>query len=236
MSSSKEFSDSSTEEYISDDSECLDFQEIETEERVNQELLSESSTADKESDSELQAYMDEPLADEEWLKNYRQQQEEKNRQEEVLKKRLAGETRTGDWCQCGNCSQELLKNISECYCCQELDGCVESMASDLVREGLPQGQNLSCITDHPGFKPVVLDKWSLRMAISRFNTKEKKTYKQTGSEERLMRAVAYRQFTRLVYGFLGKKRIPLPACAYTIIRRTYPLQDYEEITGFDLDH
>ena len=97
MSSCEEFSDSSTEEYISDDSECLDFQEIETEERVNQELLSESSTADKESDSELQAYMDEPLADEEWLKNYRQQQEEKNRQEEVLKKRLAGETRTGDW-------------------------------------------------------------------------------------------------------------------------------------------
>ena len=48
MSSSEEFSDSSTEGYLSDDSECLDFQEIETDERVNQELLSESSTADKE--------------------------------------------------------------------------------------------------------------------------------------------------------------------------------------------
>ena len=83
-------------------------------------------------------------------------------------------------CQCGNCSQELLKNISECYCCQELDGCVEAMASDLVLEALPEGQKISCITDHPGFKTVVLDKWSLRMAVSRFNTKEKKTYKQTG--------------------------------------------------------
>lgn len=220
MSSSEEFSDTSGEEYHSDDSECLDFEEIETEERVNRELLSESSTADKETDSELQAYMDEPLADEEWIKNYRQQQEEKNKQEEVLKKRLADKTRTGEWCQCGNCSQELLKNISECYCCQELDGCVEAMASDLVLEALPDGQKISCITDHPGFKTVVLDKWSLRMAVSRFNTKEKKTYKQTGSEERLMRAVAYRQFSWLVYGFLGKKRIPLPACAYTIIRRT----------------
>ena len=69
MSSSKEFPDSSTEEYLSDDSECLDFQEIETEQRENQELLSESSTANKESDRELQAYMDEPLTDEEWLKN-----------------------------------------------------------------------------------------------------------------------------------------------------------------------
>ena len=97
MSSSEEFSDTSGEEYHSDDSECLDFEEIETEERVNQELLSESSTADKETDNELQAYMDEPLADEEWIKNYRQQQEEKNKQEEVLKKRLADKTRTGEW-------------------------------------------------------------------------------------------------------------------------------------------
>ena len=51
-------------------------------------------------------------------------------------------------------------------------------------EALPEGQKLSCITDHPGFKTVVLGKWSLRMAVSRFNTQEKKTYKQTGSEER----------------------------------------------------
>ena len=41
--------------------------------------------------------MDEPLADGEWLRNYRQQQEEKSKQEEVLKKRQADETRTGDW-------------------------------------------------------------------------------------------------------------------------------------------
>ena len=97
MSSSEEISDTSGEEYLSDDSECLDFEEIETEERVNQELLSESSTADKETDSELQAYMDEPLADEEWIKNYRQQQEEKKKQEELLKKQLADKTRTGEW-------------------------------------------------------------------------------------------------------------------------------------------
>lgn len=168
VSSSEEFSTSSTKGCRSDDSECLDFQEIETEEWANQELPSESSTSDKETDSELEAYTDEPLADEEWLKNYRLQQEEKSKQEEVLKKQLADETRTCDWCQCGNCSQELLRNISECYCGQEMDGCVESTASDLVQEALPESQNL------PGFKPVVLDIWSLRMAVSRFNTKEKK--------------------------------------------------------------
>ena len=48
MSSSEEFSDTSSDEYLSDDSECLDFEEIETEEQVNHEPLSESSTADKE--------------------------------------------------------------------------------------------------------------------------------------------------------------------------------------------
>ena len=63
----------------------------------NQEFLSESSTADKETDSELPADMDAPLAAEEWIKNYRQQQEEKNKQEEVLKKPLADKTRTGEW-------------------------------------------------------------------------------------------------------------------------------------------
>ena len=47
MSSSEELSDTSGEEYLLDNSECLDFEEIEMEERVNQELLSESSTADK---------------------------------------------------------------------------------------------------------------------------------------------------------------------------------------------
>ena len=37
MFSSEEFSDTSSEEYLSNDSECLDFEEIETEERVTQE-------------------------------------------------------------------------------------------------------------------------------------------------------------------------------------------------------
>ena len=59
MSSSEEFSNTSSEEYLSDDSECLDFEEVETEERVIQELLLENSIADKETDSELQAYMEE---------------------------------------------------------------------------------------------------------------------------------------------------------------------------------
>ena len=58
--------------------------------------LSERSTTDKETDSELQAHMDEPLADEEWLKIIDNNKKKKSKQEEGLKKRQADETRTGD--------------------------------------------------------------------------------------------------------------------------------------------
>ena len=35
--------------------------------------------------------------------------------------------------------------------------------------------------------------------------------------------------------FLGKKRIPLPACAYTSIRKQFPLNADENYTGFELE-
>lgn len=44
---------------------------------------------DKETESGLKAYMDEPLAEEEWLKNYTQE-------EKTSKKRPEDETRTGE--------------------------------------------------------------------------------------------------------------------------------------------
>lgn len=52
---------------------------------------------------------------------------------------------------------------------------------------------------------------------------------------RYLRSVAYREFSRLVYGYLGKKRIPLPACTYTAIRKAFPVQDDETLTGFEVE-
>ena len=49
-----------------------------------------------------------------------------------------------------------------------------------------------------------------------------------------MRSVAYRQFVRLVYEYVGaSRRIPLPNCVYNSIRETLPSVDntyrgYEE--------
>ena len=49
-----------------------------------------------------------------------------------------------------------------------------------------------------------------------------------------LRSVAYREFTRLVYGRIGNKRIPLPACAYSAIRKQFPISKDENFAGFDL--
>ena len=87
-------------------------------------------------------------------------------------------------CKCGNCSIESLQNVSECYCCSELEGCSESMESDLVLQDIPLDVKLTCITEHPGFNPVCLQKWSLRLASWKYKTKSKQRYKQTGTEER----------------------------------------------------
>ena len=78
-------------------------------------------------------------------------------------------------CKRGNCSNILLANISECYCCSEVEGCLESMKSDLVLEDLAADVTLKCITEHPGSNPVCLQKWNLRLATAKFTTKGKFT-------------------------------------------------------------
>ena len=95
-------------------------------------------------------------------------------------------------CVCGNCSVFLLQNIRECYCCTELEGCGESLETDLVQQDFPLITSLKCITDHRSFNPVCLQKWSLRMAACKFKTKEKQQYRQKGSEERLVVRVSIR--------------------------------------------
>ena len=98
-------------------------------------------------------------------------------------------------CTCGNCSLELARNISECYCCKEIEGCCEALSSEIVRDELEEGQELQCVTEHPGFRPVCLEKWSLRLASGKYRTKAKQAYKKAGSEERC--GVSFVYFTSL---------------------------------------
>ena len=48
---------------------------------------------------------------------------------------------------------------------------------------------------------------------------------------RFLRSIAYREFSQLVHGYLGNRRIPLPACAYHAIRKTF-LSEQEALTGY----
>ncbi|CAB3989359.1 Hypothetical predicted protein [Paramuricea clavata] len=89
-----------------------------------------------------------------------------------------------------------------------------------------------CITQHPGFNCFCLQKWSLKMSADGYKTKSKARYRQLEGENRFLRSVSYRGFTRMVYRFLGNKRIPLPACAYMAIRKTFPVSEKEEFTGY----
>jgi len=52
---------------------------------------------------------------------------------------------------------------------------------------------------------------------------------------RYLQSVAYREFLRLLYWYLGKKGILLPACAYTAIRKAFPVQDDETLTAFEVE-
>ena len=39
----------------------------------------------------------------------------------------------------------------------------------------------------------------------------------------------------MVYGILGNRRVPLPACAYHEIRTKFPATTDESFTGFEMD-
>ena len=79
-----------------------------------------------------------------------------------------------------------IQNISECDCCQQLEGCVESLNSELVLQNLAADEQklLKCITAQHGFNAVCLQKWSLRLAADKYRTKGKQKYRQTGFEEK----------------------------------------------------
>ena len=69
-------------------------------------------------------------------------------------------------CKCGNCHLDLLQNANECQCCQEIDGCKESLNSELVLCEVNSTPN--CVILHPGFYPVCLNRWSLRSAAAKY--------------------------------------------------------------------
>ncbi|XP_006811377.1 uncharacterized protein LOC102801802 [Saccoglossus kowalevskii] len=121
---------------------------------------------------------------------------------------LVDRLNTTEWCQCYRC--HVMPSVEECRCCYEI------MQVKAVCDEVP---NTACITGHPGFKPVCLDKYVLLTAYHVY-----RPYHGTipESSERY-RYVAYRQLVRWCWGYLGKDvRVPLPSCAVHFIRETFP--------------
>ncbi|XP_065068882.1 uncharacterized protein LOC135694120 [Rhopilema esculentum] len=174
-------------------------------------------------------YMDEPLADDEWIKNYNRERREEEQQIEKLNRRLNGTEPLATWCKCGNCRVEHLENPKECQCCREVENCKIALHDPRVVQQL--GVTPQCFIEHPGFSPVFLNEWTLQIMADQFKTSKRTRYKNLGSEKRFMRSVAYRSASRLIHGKLGKTRLPLPACVYNIIRETFQIPS-ETLTGF----
>lgn len=84
-------------------------------------------------------------------------------------------------CSCGNCQVALLQNAYEAKCCREIEKCVEACerAEVLIDTG---GKAPLCVTQHPGFRPVCLEKWSLKQSASKYKTRDQIRCTQTGKE------------------------------------------------------
>ena len=75
------------------------------------------------------------------------------------------------------------------------------------------------ISAHPWWvKFVFVYTPTVHWYISKFTS-----FSPTGSQ--FIPAVAYKQFTRLVHGYMGGKQFPLPSCAYAAIQEKFKSDD-----------
>ncbi len=140
-------------------------------------------------------------------------------------------------CQCDNCT--VMDREEECICCQEINAIIttcKSLPNDgpmFVNEAIP-----TCITQHPGFKSVCLNKWVLKTAWFQYKQQYADAYE--GPEHKQLRHIAYRQLVRWCWGFLGKDiRVVMPSCAVMCIRAHFPppgLEDDFIFEGFHFSH
>jgi hypothetical protein len=210
-------------EYVTDDSE--------------NESMSESMSCSSSSDQDnseivedvlagsYQPYAHEPLAE----------TSDEDEQEEVdvdgiplqeIEDRYEGIQTIENWCCCGHCDARLLFGPREYRCCHEID------AANVFKS--EPTEPVQCVTEHPDFNAVVLHPRVLQVAANGLRTRQGKRYKQLGSDENsYLRAIAYRLFISMVFGFMGfDNSRPLPACAYTTIRTRFPKAKNTEYTGY----
>jgi hypothetical protein len=109
-------------------------------------------------------------------------------------------------CKCGHCVITHIQNTHEAWCCQEMESCRKVLKDDLVLEDVPQPP--CCITLHPGFRPICLEKWALRNLARKYKTRDQRRYKQTGSEQTYVSCSNFQVFSCITFNsndvvFLG---------------------------------
>nr|XP_054763270.1 uncharacterized protein LOC129269815 [Lytechinus pictus] len=136
---------------------------------------------------------------------------------------IEGRLGNNNWCLCsGGC--QAMPRVVESYCCKEVAQVVAMMDQYTAAE-------LNCITEHPGFEGVCLNPWVLDTAYLGYRQQYGDRARHDATENEKHRHVGYRQLARWCWGFLGRSvRVPLPSCAVTRIRATYPSDIYR---GFE---
>ena len=105
-------------------------------------------------------------------------------------------------------------------CCSEIDCFVAKNNEAVEAEGLMEPP--SCITEHPGFHAVCLNRWVLQTACYQYKQQYHNSYE--GPEHKQNRHIAYRQLAQWCWGILGKDvRVALQSCAVCCIRAHFPL-------------
>ena len=121
----------------------------------------------------------------------------------------------------------------ECVCCQEVEK-IKALNVCSVEMGEVESEP-TCITLHPGFRAVCLNRYVLRTAWYQYR-QQYGTNGHEGPEHKQNRHIAYLQLVRWCWGILGKEiRVVLPSCALSCIRAHFPppgLEDDFDFTGF----
>ncbi|WAR05113.1 P2RX7-like protein [Mya arenaria] len=123
-----------------------------------------------------------------------------------------------NWCRCNSCI--AMHTERESVCCRDVEQ--TNFKLDVFNE---EAHDIECITDHPGFGTVCLDRYVLETAYYQYRQQYGVPQQEDNEQQRY---VAYRQFVRWCWGYLGREvRVVLPSCAVQRIRAQFPSQQYE---------
>ncbi|XP_064639324.1 P2X purinoceptor 7-like [Lineus longissimus] len=119
------------------------------------------------------------------------------------------------WCQCGNCA--IMETARECVCC-----CGVKQVQAKLDDPALAGAHLGCVTDHPGLEGICYNIWTLEVAAMAYKQRYG-SIKIKGPANEKYRFVAYRQFVRWCWDYLGREvRVVIPSCMMIKIREAFP--------------